>query len=252
MARSCRALLLIASLAVTMMARAEEATSLRIGTEVNFASAYIWRGIPYNNDAQIRPSLTLEYQAMALRIEGFVDTTNVIGREDNFSEVDYTLSYSHDCTERLTVSAGVIYYDYPGVDFAADAEVFLQLQGRGPAQPVLTIYYDFRNVDGFYVNLGVSHEWELSAVHEDLFLMADTSLGWASSNFGQNTLGAKDDVFVALSPGLELEYRASERLHFGWYARYDHLLDSEVRDNTKAYGNNADNFSFGARVSYWF
>jgi hypothetical protein len=236
----------------TVGARAQDGNDLSIGAKLDYASKYVWRGIPYNEDAIVQPSLTLGYAGFELNILGIIDTTNTWGREDNFEEVDYTLSYTHKCNEDLTASVGAIYYVYPGQGFDEDLEVYASAAYAAPLNPVLTVVYDCRNGDGWYINLAASHVIALPEVHENLDLILDANLGWATENWNNYIVGVNDNAFVNLSPGATLKYTASEKLSFAWYARYDYLLDQGVRDNVQANGFDGSNFTFGANVAVNF
>jgi uncharacterized protein (TIGR02001 family) len=252
-----RHLLLLVLLCAALPLRAAEAPDgqeLSLKLQLDYASKYMWRGIAYNADPVVKPSLVLGYSGLELNISGIIDSNNYWGREDNFEEVDYDLSYHQAVNDQLTLKGGVIYFFYPGQSSPADVAVYLRGTYDSFLQPELTAYYDCRNAEGWYLSLKVSHEIPLPAVHENLALILDNTLGWASSNWNNYTtpLRTDENTFVNLSPGATLQYTASEHLSFAWYARYDYLLDSTARDHADLLGYKSSNFSFGANVAYKF
>jgi uncharacterized protein (TIGR02001 family) len=118
-------------------AMAEDAEiSAEIG--MDYASKYVWRGQPVNDEPVLQPSVTLSAGGFSLNVWGSVDLTNFgdesgaySGRESVFQEVDYTLSYGMDL-DSVSVEAGYIYYDFPGSGASGTAEVYM---GVGVCHP---------------------------------------------------------------------------------------------------------------------
>jgi hypothetical protein len=237
-----------------MSAQAGEGTDLTISGQLDWASKYVWRGILVNDDAVVQPSVTVGYSLgdagdLSLNIWGNIDTNNAYNREDNFQEVDYTLAYSKALDECYTLGAGAIVYDFPGQGTPTTTELFVTLAAAVPLSPVLSVYYDIDEVDGWYVNLAGSHEIALADIHENLSLILASSIGWGSEDWIGAYTGVNDAALVAISPSATVTYTASEKLSFSWYAKYDYLLDNDVRNAVAA---DASNFWFGTNVAVSF
>jgi len=258
--RMLRRLLLAVAAAgalLTTPAQAEGAEDLTITVGFDWASKYLWRGLNYNDDAVLYTGLTLGYQGFELGILGIINFNDMWGRENNYEEVRYSLSYTHEVNDDLTVVGGLITYYYPGfggTDFNDETEVFVSLVGTSlPFKPTLTAYYEFRDSDGWFFTLGGEHSFDLSAVHEHLSLVTGIEIGWINASSARSLFGVDDSGFAAVSPSVALRLAASERLTFDVYTRYDYMLDDDFSDAHRAnIGVDTSVFSFGTSVIYTF
>jgi hypothetical protein len=246
------ALAAVAALGGMTVSAAGEGSDLTITGQVDWASKHIYRGVLVNDNAVLTPSLTLGMNGIEAKIFGVIDTDNAYNREDNFQWVEATLDYTQALDETFSATGGILYRDFPGQGANATSELYVKLAAAVAFNPVLAVYYDFDEIDGWYVNLGASHTIALADVHENLDLILAANVGWASEDYIQAVSGVNDSALVAISPSAALKYTASEKLSFAWYINYDYLLDNDVRNAAQAGNVDSSNFSFGTNVAYTF
>ena len=140
----------------------EEAPSADLS--VSLSSKYVWRGYELSNDSiVIQPSMTVGYKGFGFNLWGNLDTDQdeeLFGTDGgNWNETDMTLSYDGSAG-MIGYSLGYIYYSLDG---AADTqELYAGISIDTIAAPSLTIYRDFDEYEGWYVNLGVSHSFPIT------------------------------------------------------------------------------------------
>ncbi|QHI69257.1 TorF family putative porin [Tichowtungia aerotolerans] len=114
------------------VAAAVSAPAADVSAYVDFASAYVFRGVTLNNGFVMQPGLEAagfavpeEYGSVAVGIWGNYDIDDEDGAGSDFSEIDYYVSYSLP-VEAVDVSVGYIEYTYPNGG-TADKELNLTL-----------------------------------------------------------------------------------------------------------------------------
>ncbi len=158
-------LLMIAGLATFGMCfaarAAEEEDKPKASVDVGFFSKYIWRGYELSkNSLVIQPSATVSYKGFGLNLWGNLDT-DVYGDERNeakWNETDLTASYEYGLGP-VTLGGGFIYYALDGVDDSR--EFYLSVSGNFLLAPTLTVYREVAHLPSWYLNLGISHSFEL-------------------------------------------------------------------------------------------
>ncbi|MCM8537907.1 MAG: hypothetical protein NE334_18340 [Lentisphaeraceae bacterium] len=145
---------------------------------------YIWRGLQFNEEGVNQGSLTISYDAGDLgTFSGNVwynlDLDSENGNSSEFSEVDYTAYWSKSFDD-LSLSGGIIYYDFSEVGLGSTKEVYVSASYNTILSPSLTVYYDFEDVDGFYANFSIGHTVELGFLDSTLNLGAN--IGYADQD----------------------------------------------------------------------
>jgi len=123
-------------------------------------SKYIWRGFELSEDSiVIQPSVTVEYKGFSMNLWGNLDTDNKVTKECEFNETDLTLAYDTSIGD-YDIGIGYIYY---ALDAANDPEeIYVSVCATAcPLAPTLTIYRDITEFIGWYLNLGISHSFEI-------------------------------------------------------------------------------------------
>lgn len=231
-----------------------------IGFGVDLATNYNWRGVEFNDEPVAQPWIDISKSFDSVFSEGdsltigfnwwgnydFTDG----GRDDNFSEYDWTpyLSYS---TGAVTIDAGLIYYYFPGIgggDGADTAEVFLGFSYDCLLQPSLTVYYDFDDGEGFYVNFGLGHSFALT---ENLSLDLGADVGWADSDMGGFIYGSDSAGFTNVHGSVGLSYAVNENFDLGvtyhgsaFIDEADDAADAASVNDTYTWGVVSASFSF--------
>ena len=258
------ALLACAAAALPLGVRAEGEDAVSASLDVPVLSAYVWRGQVLVDDPVVQPTFTVSKGGFAINWWGnFNLDDNATGDDFEFSEHDITLSYATTCP--LTgagVTVGVVNYDFPNVGLA-DAEGNLSLVNDTReafltyalsdlvASPTLSVYYDFKEADGFYGSLGVSHSF---ALLDTVTLGLGATLGaadsdWAGYYFGDVGSGLTDWGVSASLP---------VALSGGWTVtpgvQYVALLDDakDAVDATGIYFGDTDKVVGSLKLSYAF
>ena len=127
--------------------------------DVAFLSQYIWRGYGLSKDSLvIQPSITAGFKGFALNLWGNLDTNNEAYGGSKWNETDLTFSYGHSFGI-VGLEAGYIYYALDGMDDSK--EFYLSAGVDVLLAPTLTIYREVSTLQGWYINLGLSHSFEL-------------------------------------------------------------------------------------------
>ena len=109
----------------------------------------------------------------------------------DYQENDFGLDYSFNLADdRFSVSAGYIFYQYPDGDAHDTHELWASVGMDVFLSPTATWYWDFDEVGGSYLTLGVSHSFDLGEVFG-----LDESMSWT--------------VDPSASLGIDFEYNSS-------------------------------------------
>ncbi|MCY3969087.1 MAG: MltA-interacting MipA family protein [Acidobacteria bacterium] len=147
---------------------------------LDFASAYVWRGITFTDGAVWQPSVTASNDSgFAINVWGNLDLDDANDMSAEFNEIDLTASYGFG-TDAVSAEVGFIEYLFPNTAFAGTREVYLTLGLDITASPSLSVYYDIDEVKDFYANFGVSFGGDVS---DAMAWSVDVSAGWAGDDF---------------------------------------------------------------------
>ena len=130
-----------------------------LSADVGFLSQYIWRGYGLSEDSLvIQPSITAAYKGFALNLWGNLDTDYEPQQGSKWNETDLTFSYGHSFGI-VGLEAGFIYYALDGLQ---DSKEFYLSAGLDTIlAPTITVYREVSKLAGWYINLGISHSFEL-------------------------------------------------------------------------------------------
>ena len=224
------------------------AADATVGIDMN--SAYVWRGITFNDGFVLQPSIDVANGGFGLNVWGNIDVGDYDDALDTgeFSEVDITLSYAFD-TDPVGVTIGYIEYIFPITEAAADtAEEDLCLGTRelfvsfgmdivGALSGGLDIYYDIDEFKDIYTNLSLAYSASLSD-------KTSLDLGAAMGYYFFDDDDADDGLFdYALSAGLG--YAVSDSLSIGASINYVDSFDEDRLETDT-------NFFGGVSIAYGF
>ncbi|MBN1817078.1 MAG: hypothetical protein JW828_06930 [Sedimentisphaerales bacterium] len=243
--------------------QASDETKLEFGVGVDYFSKYIWRGQNLQDDGAIQPALSFTYGSLTGSIWGSLDLTNYAdvdgdGSRDNsgeITEVDYSLDYTDSIPglEGLSYSIGVINYTFPNTPFDDTTEVYAGLGFDLPLSPTVTLYRDVDNIDGTYINFGVSHSYDkIAELASDMpvGMEISASLGWGSNAYNKGYWGISDDSAQDLTISLAFPFELS-----GWSVTpsisYISLMSSDLRA-ADTFDKDSDYLVFGIGISKTF
>ncbi len=147
---------------------------------LDFASAYVWRGITFTDGAVFQPSVTASNDSgFAINVWGSLDIDDANDMSGEFNEIDLTASYGFG-SDAVSAEVGFIEYLFPNTPFDGTREVYLTVGWDITASPSVSLYYDIDEVKDFYANVGVSFGGDVS---DALAWSIDVSAGHAGDDF---------------------------------------------------------------------
>lgn len=147
---------------------------------LDFASAYVWRGITFTDGAVWQPSVTASNDSgFAINVWGNLDIDDANDMSAEFNEIDLTASYGFG-TDAVSAEVGFIEYLFPNTSFDGTREVYLTLGWDIAAAPSVSLYYDIDEVKDFYANVGIEFGGDVS---DALAWSVAVSAGYAGDDF---------------------------------------------------------------------
>ncbi|MGD8536711.1 MAG: hypothetical protein PVF66_12755 [Candidatus Aminicenantes bacterium] len=189
---------------------------------LTYSSSYIWRGFDLNpiQKMVLQPSVDYTFGKSGLALNLW-SSFSFVNRNSN--EIDLTLSYTFKTSKNLRLNAGLIHYGWYLVeDFSLENdtshEIFVSAGLPNlMTHPTVTVFYDFTNGDGFYLQLETDHSITIT---QSIQTELSASLGY---NGGQWLAEGVDPGFSDLNIGLAVlfEYK-------GWnitpFVNYTYVL----------------------------
>jgi opacity protein-like surface antigen len=214
----------IAALTVAVAAQAAE-----VSTYVDFASAYVFRGVTLNNGLVIQPGAEIsglpipeEYGSVAFGIWGNYDLNDEDRDGSDFSEVDYYISYTLPI-EALDISIGYCEYDYPDSSGENDQEFSLSLGsalGTNGLYASVGIYY---GIDG-----AIEEEWYIQPALDYELALSDALSASAGVAIGYVIADEGVDGFNDATASLGLGYALTENWSVSAGVTYIAQLEDDV------------------------
>ncbi len=239
-----RAFSLVALATLTLATAATTADAATATAALDVNSAYVWRGLTFNNGLVVQPSITAASDnGFSVNVWGNYDIDDYDGNVDeyHFSEVDLTASYAFKLGA-VDMTVGAIAYTFPtthpdnllgaGTDYESTAEIFLGLGydlGNGFSLAG-NIYYDVDQVDDFYITAGLKYTYE---INEKTALGLGALISYAGEDFTEYYAGGTDSGFFNYILNASLTYKVTDA--FGLSANIavtDSMDDDALPDET--------------------
>ncbi len=200
------------------------ARAVEVSYGVDAFSRYVWRGITLSDGPVLQPSVRLSHQlakrhTLTGMVWGNVDLEDGNDTAGDWNELDLTVDYGFNA-RRFRLALGLKQYTFPNTGFRNTCEFFVRIEARTLVKPVLTLYYDFGEIDDPYVNLALAIDRTITANWRYRLAL---SAGYAGSDFaiaGQR--GLHDGNLT-----LELTHERG-RLRLGGLVGWTESLDEEV------------------------
>jgi len=235
-------------LVIMVMMTAGTAVAVEVTGGVDLYSAYVWRGITFNDGLVVQPSMDVTAGGFNFNVWGNLDIDDYDKRLDDgeFSEIDLTLSYTVEAGP-LSVTGGYIEYLFPTTDVGGapgTREIFVDLSGEPADGFVLGViaYYDIDEVEDYYFTPYAGYSLAMS---EELSLDFGASCGYAGKDFAIGGKSGFHEYTFYLGAGYQMgEVSLSALLG------YTDTMDKDVLPEGK---EAADvNFFGGIGISYSF
>ncbi len=243
--------ILLTSLTLIMMVSAAM-PALALGpldanADLAFMSKYVWRGMVVNPEAVLQPGVSASFLGFGVGFWGNIDMTDIYNNSGEFTETDWIANYGFSFP-LISIDFGLIYYDFPNTDSNATTEFYVTGSAGVLLSPTLSIYYDFDEVDGTYINAGISHGIALGP-ELDLDLGASLGLGdsgYNKSYFGIDDGGMTDFLFTASVP-----FEAIPFFTITPSVNYSTQM-GDAKDKTDSLDGDSDAFFYGITASFSF
>ncbi len=226
------ALLFISSLSAPSAAFSTE--KIEVNASFDFCTDYVWRGLVINDDPVFQPSVTVTNAtggtgSLAFNIWGNYDFTDVYGTKNKFSEIDLTAFYSLS-SGSLRLDTGIIHYMFPNTASGATTEMFITAGYALKAFPLafwLGIFYDFDEIDGFYLSGKIASDIPLLS---RLSLEMAISGGYGDARYNRGYFSVSDPSFIDILLTADLTLKMTDSVSLAARGQYMALLDRTLKD----------------------
>ena len=232
---------------------AEEEKTFSAGVSAGYYSKYIWRGQNVNDTSVFQTNVSGSAYGFTGAIWSNIDLTNdsqfAPGNAGEFSEIDYSLDYSHSFS-KVGISAGVIHYLFPNTSSQSTTEIYGGVSFALPLSPKITWYRDVNLIKGSYVQITAGHSFEKIAKWNDDYyigLSLNGSLAWAGSGYNSGYFGIDETKFNDLTIGVGVPFNL-KHVTVTPSVNVSTMLDEEIGNAT--YERN--NVWFGVALSKSF
>ncbi len=219
------------------------AADATLAMDVN--SAYVWRGITFNDGVVVQPSLDVTKGGFGVNVWGNVDWDDYDDTLDSgeFSEVDLTFSYGFDL-DPVSISAGYIEYLFPaGIDGTREVFITLGMDLFAGLGAELALYYDIDEFEDLYANFSLGYSLPVS----DAFTL---DFGATAGYMGEDTALGGENGFNEYLLSVGGTYAATKALSISGSVNYTDAIDEDVLPDGP-YGQDV-NFFGGVSVAYAF
>ena len=191
----------------------------------DFNSAYVWRGLTVVDGAVWQPSFTLSHDSgFSFNTWGNFDIDDINGDDGDFSEVDLTANYSFPTKGVVGVDIGVIEYLFPTTS-GSTTEFYAGLSWDTVASPFVTAYYDFDEIEDYYVSFGLGFGGDLT---ESVAWSLGLTAAYAGEDFARIYAGGVDSGLFDGNATFAISTAINDHWGFGVFVAYSDSLDSDV------------------------
>lgn len=204
-----------------------QAAAADVTAALDANSAYIWRGLTFNDGFVLQPSIDVAANGFAVNVWSNFDLEDYDGAVESgeFSEVDLTGSYTHKIGP-INASVGVIEYLFPaGADSTSEVFAGLGMDVGAGFSVSSKLYYDFDQVDDFYVTAGVGYSY---SINKPTTLGLSGTISYAGEDFAEYYAGGTDSGFFNYLLTASVKYMVTDALGIGANINYSDSMDDDV------------------------
>ncbi len=206
---------------VTQAAAADVTAALDTNT------AYVWRGLTFNDGFVLQPSIDVAANGFAVNVWSNFDLDDYDGAVESgeFSEVDLAGSYSHKIGP-VNASVGIVEYLFPaGADSTGEIFAGLGMDVGAGFSVSSKLYYDYDQVDDFYVTAGVGYSY---TINEPTTLGLSGTISYAGEDFAEIYAGGTDSGFFNYLLTASVKYMVTDALGVSANINYTDSMDKDV------------------------
>lgn len=227
---------------------------LSFAFDLAFNSKYVWRGQTLTDDPVMQPSFTVAYGNLSLNLWGNVDLGDVNGNDGNLNELDVTLDWTQEICGPLSMSFGVIYYDFPNTNFNDTWELYIGASLDYFLSPSTTVYFDIDEVDGVYWTFDFGHSFDVPEIPDLPEWMSLSTLdiafgiAWADHEYNVGYFGVNSSGWNDFHASVSLPIAIGDCVTVTPTVAYTSMIDETVRNNTA----DADVIWYGVNIGCSF
>lgn len=186
-------------------------------------SAYVWRGITFNDGQVVQPYVDVAADRLSIKVWGNhdIDDYNDTLEENEFSEIDLILSYALP-SEGMDISIGHIEYLFPNGG-QGTREVFLSayISSSERLSVGVDTYYDYGEIDDYYLSATMVYDVSLSG---GAGMEASATAGYAGGYFSKGP----DEGWHEYTLSLNASYPLGNAFELSAFIAYTDTLDEDV------------------------
>ncbi len=197
------------------------AADVTAGTD--FVSAYVWRGITFNDAIVAQPYIDVASGGFGINIWGNMDIDDYDDTRDSgeFSELDLTLSHGFSL-DPVDVGLGYIEYLFPaGVEGTREVFLGMSVEWMAGFSSGITGYYDFDEVNDYYMNASVGYD-------HDFANGVGLGLGAEAGFSGDDASAGKDGGFHEYLLSVDCSYPVTEAAEMSAFMAWADNFDKDV------------------------
>jgi hypothetical protein len=235
-----------------------------VDAELKAVSAFVWRGKTLNEDACFQPSFTAVSGNFSANVWGSWDLTQVSNSWQS-SRVDLTIDYSQTMGKHIIRPGftAFLYHDDPEGKAKDTYECFIGYTYDTFLLPTATLYYDFGEIDGFFLTMSIAHSYTLikDKMALDMKLQLDGGDEFyvnelfrypdrdepTEAKFSQDSMS-----FVDATATVSLPITMGKNGALTPALKYVMILDAKIIDNVKEAGQDANTFVYSLAYSMTF
>lgn len=238
--------------------------------DADLASQYNFRGIPNNARGVLQADMVVSLPTkratgnLDAKVWGNLDLSDDVGdawfpegHAGEFSQVDFHLVYS-DSVKGFDLAIGLVDYllqnpdDFPfATERGETKEVFVQAARlvAWDLYPFLAVHYDYDEVEGFYLNGGISRAFPL---REKWVLETTVALGYSDEDQSDWNYGVMESGLADLRATGAVSYQFDRHATLRASVNGSSILDDDIQDWFDQIGVDSDNFwaSIGVTWAY--
>ncbi len=228
-----------------MVMSAGSAFGADVTTAIDVNSAYVWRGITFNDGMVVQPSVDVVAGNFGLNVWGNLDADDYGDTLDSgeFSEIDLTLTYAV-AAGPVGLTLGYIEYLFPTTDVGGGLgtrEIFLDasLEPADGVSTGITGYYDIDEVEDYYLNVYMGYGM---AMDSGLSIDFGASAGYAGDDVSADGEAGFHEYTLTVGAGYEINEMVSVSATLG----YTDAIDDDVlpEQDTDVFGGAGIAFAF--------
>jgi hypothetical protein len=206
----------------------DSGNGITVGFESDFASKYIWRGLPFSSGNVSQNSVWLTRSGLTGSIWSNYDA----GSEDvdpRLNEFDFSLAYESSF-HNITVEGMIGSYVYPNQpETPSTAEISLNLSYALPLlQPFTIQTFDIKEYRGAYFGeLGLQGSRDIT---ENLSANLTAEIGWGSAKFSRAYIDEAGPALQFASCQADLTWSLYKSMYLRPHFWVTTLINNDIRD----------------------